>query len=507
MLKRNLIANYLGQGWTALIGLAFIPLYIKYIGIEAYGLIGLFAVLQAWFTMLDMGLTPTLSREMARFTGGDYTAESIRDLLRSIELIAFGIALFIAGGVALGSGWIATSWLQAESLPVDVVAQAFVIMGLVAALRFLEGIYRSCIVGLQRQVLLNVITSVLATVRALGALAILAWVSPTIEAFFLWQGLMSFVTVVMLAIATYAMLPGAERGARFSLPVLSGVWRFAGGMLGITFLATLLSQSDKILLSKLLSLSEYGYYTLAVAVSAAVFILIIPITQALYPRLCELHAQGDMSAIASLYHQGAQFVSVVAGSAAIVLILFAETFLHLWTQDPDLAQRVAPLLSLLMLGNLLNGLMGVPYQTQLAHGWTSLAVRVNFVAVCVIVPAILWVTPRFGAEGAAWVWVSLNALRLIAAAHFMHHRILLGERWRWYTRDVIAPLGAGVAAAISVKLLRPDAEGLVIEIMVLATAFCLTIAASILAANHARTFVFTFLKSQKYLLKISGSRA
>ena len=48
MLKRNLIANYLGQGWTALMGLAFIPLYIKYLGIEAYGLIGIFALLQGW---------------------------------------------------------------------------------------------------------------------------------------------------------------------------------------------------------------------------------------------------------------------------------------------------------------------------------------------------------------------------------------------------------------------------------------------------------------------------
>ena len=44
MLKRNLIANYVGQGWAALIGLVFIPLYIKYLGIESYGLIGLFAV-------------------------------------------------------------------------------------------------------------------------------------------------------------------------------------------------------------------------------------------------------------------------------------------------------------------------------------------------------------------------------------------------------------------------------------------------------------------------------
>ena len=70
MIKRNLIANFLGQGWTALMGLAFIPVYIKYLGIEAYGLIGIFAVLHAWLTLLDVGMTPTLGREMARFTGG-----------------------------------------------------------------------------------------------------------------------------------------------------------------------------------------------------------------------------------------------------------------------------------------------------------------------------------------------------------------------------------------------------------------------------------------------------
>ena len=81
MLKRNLIANYLGQGWTAIMGLVFIPLYIKYLGIESYGLIGLFGVLQAWLSLLDMGMTPTLSREMARFTAGTHSAASIREPL------------------------------------------------------------------------------------------------------------------------------------------------------------------------------------------------------------------------------------------------------------------------------------------------------------------------------------------------------------------------------------------------------------------------------------------
>ena len=79
--------------------LAFVPLYIKYLGIEAYGLIGIFVMLQAWLTLLDMGMKPALAREMARFTGGGHDAQSVWDLLRSIEIVALGIAVLIGLGI------------------------------------------------------------------------------------------------------------------------------------------------------------------------------------------------------------------------------------------------------------------------------------------------------------------------------------------------------------------------------------------------------------------------
>jgi O-antigen/teichoic acid export membrane protein len=75
-LRRNVAANYLGQGWTALMGLAFIPVYIRYLGIEAWGLVGFMAIMQAWLALLDMGLAPTLGREMARFYAG-YTVRNL----------------------------------------------------------------------------------------------------------------------------------------------------------------------------------------------------------------------------------------------------------------------------------------------------------------------------------------------------------------------------------------------------------------------------------------------
>ena len=45
---RNTSLNYLGQAYALLIGILILPFYLGHLGAEAYGLIGFFAVLQAW---------------------------------------------------------------------------------------------------------------------------------------------------------------------------------------------------------------------------------------------------------------------------------------------------------------------------------------------------------------------------------------------------------------------------------------------------------------------------
>ncbi len=497
MIKKNLIANYLGQGWTVLMSIAFVPVYIKYLGMESYGLIGLFALLQSFLVLLDLGMSPTLGREMARFTGGSHSNESILDLLRSIEIIAVAIAVVIAGGIALSADWIATDWLRAETLSTEVVSKAFVILGLVTALRFVENIYRSTLVGLQRQVLLNVVNGLMATLRSIGAIGILVWVAPTIGAFFLWQALVSITTLAILGIATYRCFPKGERSGRFSVDALKSVLRFAGGMMGVTLLALLLTQVDKVLLSKLLTLSEYGLYTLAATVAGGLYMLVGPITQAYYPKFCQFVAQGNTAALATNYHQGAQLVSIVVGSAAIVLFFFAETLLRLWVHDAELAERVAPFMSVLSLGTLLNALMWIPYQTQLAYGWTRLAIWSNVVAVAVFVPAILWIVPQYGSMGAAWIWVILNAGYCLISVQFMYQRILTKEKWHWYGGDVVVPLAASLLTAKVVQWLWPVVwQGGISDLALLVVAAFATLSAATLASSEIRKPLFNLLKSR-----------
>ena len=96
--KSNLFANFAGAGVAALLQLAFIPFYIKFLGIEAYGLIGFYIMLQAVLQVLDLGLGPTMNREMARYSVLPDKAGEARDFTRTLE-IGYWVLGISAGAV------------------------------------------------------------------------------------------------------------------------------------------------------------------------------------------------------------------------------------------------------------------------------------------------------------------------------------------------------------------------------------------------------------------------
>jgi O-antigen/teichoic acid export membrane protein len=468
---------------------AFVPLYIKFLGIEAFGLIGFFALLQNWLSLLDMGMTTTLGREMARFTGGGHSACSIRNLLRSIEVVAITVAIVVLLGIAVGAEWLATSWVKSEKIAYTEVVNAITVMGLVIAARFVESVYRSSIIGLQRQVLLNTVNSSMATIRGVGAVVILGWVSPTLHAYFLWQGLISIVTILILALATYKSLPKKVNRSVFSLSVLRKISPFAGGMLGISVLSLLLTQTDKILLSKLLSLTEFGYYTLASLLAGALYGLVLPITQAWFPRLTQLHEAGDHAGLVQLFHQGAQLISIIAGSASLVMIFQSETFLRIWTQDVALAERVAPLMRLLALGYFLNILMWIPFENQLAQGKVKLSITINLIAVILFIPAIFTLIPQFGTKGSAWAWIILNAGYVLVGVHFMFRNTLPEEKWRWYIQDIVKPLIISLVLMLVANMFIPVPTELYSQLAVLVSYAVLSLLVSAMSASHVRPII------------------
>ena len=186
-LKRNILASYASQIYITAAAILTVPLYIQYMGAEAYGLVGFFAMLQAIFNLLDLGLSPTVARESARFKGGAISLLEYRRLVRALEGVFVVVAL--VGGAALFAlaQPLSTQWLNASQLPESELTHALQIMAVIVALRWMCGLYRGVITGAERLVWLSGFSSFIATARFVLVLPMLMFVSATPMAFFGFQ--------------------------------------------------------------------------------------------------------------------------------------------------------------------------------------------------------------------------------------------------------------------------------------------------------------------------------
>ena len=494
-IKLSLLTNFLSQFWGALIGFVFIPVYVRILGIESYGIIGFFATLQAWFILLDLGLTPALSREMSRYLGGAYSAQAIRNLLRSLELLCLAIALIILGSIFTASHFFGYQWFKTGQLEAQTIQNSLGIIAALVALRYLEGFYRAALIGLQLQVWCNLWNIFLAALRNIGVIGVLIWVSPTLEAYFIWHTLVS---VLALGLYIYKLdheLPKAPIRAQFSLIAVKGIWKFAGGMVAINFISMMLTQMDKLLLSKLLDLKIYGYYILAATLAGICYMVVGPITSGFFPFMVEKSTRADHQTLTSYYHQGSQLVAAATTPVALMLLFFAQPAIYMWSGNVELAQNAAPILSVLVIGCYLNSLMWMPYQFQLANGITKIILFGNLIATFIFVPGIYFLLPLHGVIGIAWLWGVINCGFILIIIPVMHQILLKGEMWKWYLQDTLMPFLGALIVVLIAYLTQPDLqENRFLWFFYLSGVGLLAIIASVAASNVLRKYSIEWIR-------------
>lgn len=166
-LFKNISANFLGQGWIALMGICFVPLYLKFIGVEGYGLVGFFLILSSAMAMFDGGFGAVATREASTYeTASTDDKKKVVLTLKSVECIFWTVAITLGTCITLLAPLIAEHWLTVSQEKIESVTQSLKIMGIALLLQFPIGFYYGSLIGLQKHVTLNSISSLFATTRA-----------------------------------------------------------------------------------------------------------------------------------------------------------------------------------------------------------------------------------------------------------------------------------------------------------------------------------------------------
>lgn len=493
-LKKNIVAQYATQMYQTIVAIAMVPVYIHYMGSEAYGLVGFYAVLQAWFQLLDLGLSPTLARETARFNGGATSAVALRGLLRLLECF-FGIVGLVAGvAMFFGADAIAARWLHVQHLPLAEVRHSIMLMAGIVVIQWMSGLYRGAVTGFERLVWLSGYRAGIATLRYLCIVPFFIFVGASPVQFFAYQFGVALVGLIALIAFSYRLLPVVREGQSLAQEwlELKGMLRFA---LMIAFTGgvwVLMTQTDKLILSKLLPLAEYGYYTVAIQAANGVMIVSGPLSIALMPRMTNLVAQKDEAGLVRLYHASTQFICAISVSVAVVMALFAKQLLFAWTGSPHLVDAVAPVLALYALGNGVMSVSAFPYYLQYAKGSLILHVVGNILFLLLEIPAVVFLTRAYGMIGAGWVWLVANCLYFLLWIPVVHKRFLPRAHIRWLIQDILCIAVPVIVFAALMAEFAPwprSRLGIVLELTVigLMTLGIATVASPVLR-NGATTF-------------------
>lgn len=439
-LKRNILASYIGQLYVTLIGIAMVPIHVRFMGAEAYGLVGFFAMLQAWFQLLDMGLTPTLAREVALFRGGAIDALNLRRLLRAMEGIFVGLALTGCIVMMTGSQAIAVNWLKVQQLSLIEVQNSIMLISIIIALRWISGLYRGAITGFERLVWLSGFNSMLATARFAIVIPYFMYVGASPTKFFSYQLVLALIEIAVLVLRTYHLLPkiGVQQRIGWEWTSIRGPLKFSATISFASLVWVLATQADKLLLSKLLSLAEYGYFTLAAVVSGGVVAIANPISGALLPRLSRLSAERNETELTALYRGATQLVVVMAVPATLVLAFFSDQILWVWTGDVVLVEKVASVLTLYAIGSGISVIAAFPYYLQYAKGNLRLHLIGSFLFVLIFIPTLIFSIKKLGMVGAGVTWLAVNLVYFILWAPVVYRSFAPGLYWPWLMRDIIA---------------------------------------------------------------------
>jgi len=435
-LKQNTIANYIGQLYSILIGIVILPLYLEYLGAEAYGLIGFFTMLTSWMMLLDIGLSTTLTRESAYLKHKPNGYLDLKKLIRSIEALFLIISIFMIVMIYCGSSFLAINWLEIKTLPYNTVEHCIKLMGVTIVLRWFVGFYRGFINGLERQVWGNLFRILFNTLKFVGAFLLIKYITHNIFYFFVYQLIIGILEYLVILRKAYKLLPKTV----FLLPSIIPLKRIAPFALGIaytTLVWVLVSQSDKLLLSHYMPLSEYGYFTLVVVISGAVMQLSSPISQAIIPRLTSHFSKDNKVEMHNLYHKGTQFIAIIIFSVVAIIVSFPYELLYAWTGDKIASAWGAPVLIWYTLGNGILAVLAFQYYLQYAHGNLKYHIRFNIVSPLVILPSMFFAVIFYGALGAGITWFCIQLFFFLVWPPFIHHKFAKGIHFDWIVKDIL----------------------------------------------------------------------
>ncbi len=500
MIFRNIASSAVSSLYTIFLSLAAIPIWLKLFGDARYGLIGIFLLLMPVIALLDLGFGVASLREASRVKAGVTSREDYAHIMRGMEgVFLLLLATMLTSAIAFAPLFV-RKWLN---LPSGMHAEAVTATALMFAsllLRWLAIIYRSKLVGFEAIQWVAGFNVLLATFRFAGAALFTLLTGPDLRTFFAFQVFISLIEAGGFMLKSRSTFRVSDIGfsVRRSLLGLGTVIGFTGAasLGGLIWVAA--AQLDKILVMRLLSIADYGHYSIAVIVAGGISMLAGPLNLSLLPALSRAAALDDISEFHSLFHRFGQINAVILFPLAAMLAFFPAQILTVWTGRQDIGQTWGGVLALYAVANTVLAFSIFGHYGMIATGRMKL--YIFGIAAFSLVFAMLLRTliDNHGVLGAAYAWLAVNLAYLFIWNLFVLRCLAPGLAVPWILKDLAIIAAASGLSAWLIARLAPFPEMRWAGLATLMLYGCVVLAAAVTVSPFVRqTLISTITRNRQ----------
>lgn len=345
---RNTAHNIVSALMPIAVSLLTVPLYIRALGEERYGVLALIAMLLGYFGVFDFGLSTATAQRIAT------RADDLAARRRTFWTAALAnLALGMAGAAAiLPVAWyFAGHGMKAPPAMLPEAKAAMVWLVLALPVMLLTGVLRGALQGAGRFAEMNLVNVVTSPVSQLVPLGVALWYSPSLTAvlpaLYLTRLLaLGWYLLIVVRKVTCGWSPVYDRAEARSL-VSFGGWMTLSGLISPVILGL-----DRLLIGSILGVRQVSHYTVPYQLAERGMFVPMALVQAMFPRIS---AETDRQAALRLSERGLVALAAICAPPMIAGVVFMHPFLSWWI-GPDFAAAASGVGQVFLAGFWLNAL-------------------------------------------------------------------------------------------------------------------------------------------------------
>ena len=423
LLARNTFWNLVGNGAPILVAIVCIPLLIKGLGTERFGVLTLTWAVIGYAGLFDLGLGRALTQLVAKKLGRGEDHEVPTLVWTSLLLM---LALGGVGAVVVVS---LTPLLVVRVLHVPGALQAetlnsFRLLGLSIPLVISTAGLRGFLEALQRFSLINALRIPTGIFTFVGPLLVLPFSKSLtqIVAVLVAGRLFSWLAHLIFCLR---VAPALKQHIAWDRAAVVPLLKYGGWMTVSNVVSPLMVTLDRFLIGALLSVAAVAYYATPYEVVTKFWLIPGALMGVMFPAFSTSFVR-DRSRTARLYGQSVKYVLLVLFPMILLVVVMAQDGLKLWL-GAEFAQNSTHVLRWLAVGVFINSIAQVPFALLQGVGKPDLTAKLHLIELPFYIVVLWWLTKAHGIEGAAIAWtarVAFDSLVLfVLAKQFVPIRI------------------------------------------------------------------------------------